>query len=225
MVTLKPEEYFSPIALLWPFTLSVWMLMCSIAVVGLLFLLISSRLLAAFTTDKNNLNNWSPKTQLLFLVSVFIEHDVPSLKSASSSLRCFLVSWLLFAVVIKSAYRSKLAALWTFPIFPEIPQTLPELVISPDYEIGFMKHGDSAYGAITGSNDPIYLKLVSDMQVFEGRKDFKCLENVFKANNKYKSVCIGYSFSLKYLQQKYFSDKQNRKIIYLSEAKTYIIFL
>jgi len=131
----------------------------------------------------------------------------------------------MFAVVVTSAYRSKLASLWTFPIYSDIPQTLPELVISPDYKIGFMKHGDSAYGATTGSTDPIYKKLVKEMKIFEGRKDYKCVENIFKVNNTFKHVCIGYSFTLKYLQQKYFSDKQNRKIIYLNEAKTYIIFL
>lgn len=222
---MKPEEHYCLIALLWPFTLNVWILICFSVVLGLFFLIIFSRVLVTFTSSNTNTTTWFPKSQLLFLVSVFIEHDIPRFKSTSSSLRIFSVFWLFFGVVITSAYRSKLAALWTFPIFNQIPQTLHELVNSPDYKIGFMKHGNAAYNAITISTDPTYVKLVTSMKIFEGKNDVKCLENVFKINDKYKYVCIGYSFALKYLKEKDFSDRENRKIIFLDEEKNYIIFL
>lgn len=56
-------------------------------------------------------------------------------------------------------HRSKLVSLLAFPVIEQLPITFDELAYS-SYDVGFMKHGDSAYNTLAASTDPVYVKLI-----------------------------------------------------------------
>lgn len=154
-----------------------------------------------------------------FLLTAFLEHDIPVFQQNFVGVRGFLASWLLFAMVITCMYRSKLTSMWTFPVYADIPQTFRDLVTS-NYQYGFMKHGDSAYNSLKASNDIVYKTLLRNMQIITGM-GLECLEKVVSHNHY---ACIGYDFAIRHLQHRNLSDEQTRQLTF-AEARTYNIFL
>ncbi|OXA46381.1 hypothetical protein Fcan01_18893 [Folsomia candida] len=54
-----------------------------------------------------------------------------------------------------------------FPVFEKLPQTFEQLM-AWDYEVGFLKHGDSAYNTLKASTDKVYVKLLNEMEIITG---------------------------------------------------------
>lgn len=163
--------------------------------------------------------NWSLSVQILFLLSTFLEQDSPVLeRTKSQPLRAFVILWFFFTMVLTTVYRSKMVTLLAFPVLGSLPRTFDELAFS-DYEVGFMKHGDSAYNTLAASTDPVYVKLVAEMEIFAG-VGLECLEKVVK----YKYGCIAYDFALVHLRERNLSDSDTRKLVF-APARTYNIWL
>lgn len=160
---------------------------------------------------------WSLSVQIQFLISTFLDQDSP-VQPESHALRSFVALWLFFTMVLTNVYRSKMVTLLAFPVLGELPKTFEELAFS-DYQVGFMKHGDSAYNTLAASTDPVYVKLVAEMEIFRGF-GLECLEKVVK----YKYGCIAYDFAMVHLQQRNLSDSDTRKLVF-APARTYNIWL
>jgi hypothetical protein len=93
-----------------------------------------------------------------------------------------------------------MVSLLAFPVLGKLPQTFNELVES-DYKVGFIKHGDSAYNTLKASTDPVYVKLLEDMEIITGN-GLECLEKVISSHYS----CIAYDFSTIYLKARNLTD-------------------
>jgi hypothetical protein len=138
----------------------------------------------------------------------------------STPLRTFVAVWLFFVLVLTTLYRSKLVSLLAFPYIESLPRDFEELAYS-SYKVGFMKSGDSAYNTLAASTDPVYVKLLKEMEIVEGKVGLKCLEKVVTQR---KYGCIAYDFALRYLTEKNLSDADSRKLVF-APARTYNTFL
>lgn len=210
--------------LLWPLSWQVWITLFSLALSASVFQLAAFQLFQLVSEKDNNAPPEPEKQfvrtkQILFLFVSFLEHDIPRFRESSSIIRCFLSWWLLFTVIMTNLYRSKLASLWTFPIYGSVPSTFESLVDS-NYKIGFMKHGDSAYNTLAGSEDPVYVKLVSKMDIFLG-SGVGCVQNVAREDSQYG--CIGYNFEIAFLIEKNLSEVEKGRVRWAA-ATTYDIW-
>jgi hypothetical protein len=111
-----------------------------------------------------------------------------------------------------------MVSLLAFPIMEQIPLTFEELV-SSDYQVGFVKHGDSAYNTLKASTDPVYVTLVKRMEIITGN-GLECLERAVAK----KYACIAYTVSTVYLKAKSLSDSDTRKLVFAPET-TYNVFM
>ncbi len=214
-VTAQPSRIFSPAALLWPFDYGMWTGIGCSTFFSVLFFFSAFKLMEIFRFGSGE--KWSLSVQIQFLISTFLEQDSPVLPD-SQALRSFVALWFFFTMVLTTVYRSKMVTLLAFPVLGELPKTFEQLAFS-DYQVGFMKHGDSAYNTLAASTDPVYVKLVAEMEIFAG-VGLECLEKVVK----YKYGCIAYDFALVHLVERNLSDSDTRKLVF-APARTYNIWL
>lgn len=111
-----------------------------------------------------------------------------------------------------------MVSLLAFPVLEELPLTFEELV-SSDYQVGFIKHGDSAYNTLKASTDPVYVTLLQHMEIITGN-GLECLERAVAK----KYACIAYAFSTVYLKARNLSDSDTRKLVFAPES-TYNIYM
>jgi len=218
-VTSQGERIFSASALFWPFDTTMWILIVSstgLSLVVFKFLIEATNRLGIggeklYSSDENGVATgkdvWGLEHQVNFIINSLLDQDTGFLP-LSGPLRCFVAFWLFFTLVITSVYRSKLVTLMAFPVMQQIPRTFEELAYS-DYKVGFMKHGDSAYNTLAASSDPVYVKLIAEMEVVTG-VGLDCLEKVVQT----KYGCIAYEFSLTYLRERNLSDSDIRKLVF-----------
>src|ERR1051325_4156581 len=89
----------------------------------------------------------------------------------SEPLRIFTIFWLLFALLIGTAYRSKLVTFLAFPDIEEPPKTFEELANS-NYHIGLQYIKGAAYQVFKNSKNPTYVKIFQRMSLEES--DVEC---------------------------------------------------
>ncbi|XP_035714845.1 uncharacterized protein LOC118438509 [Folsomia candida] len=159
---------------------------------------------------------WNFKYQIQFVLTSFLDQDC--VLPTFAPLRTFVAIWLFFTLVVTTIYRSKLVSLLAFPLIETLPQTFDDLAYSK-YSVGFMKHGDSAYNTLADSTDPVYVKLINEMEVVTGY-GLECLEKV--VTQKYG--CIAYDFALRHLKDRNLSEADTRKLVF-APAHTYNIYL
>ncbi|CAL8111617.1 unnamed protein product [Orchesella dallaii] len=216
-VTAQPTKIFSPAQLLWPFDIVVWMSVIASIGVCILVFFATTKIMDTWKFNSETIE-WPLDRQSLFLLSTFMEQDSPVLPE-SNPLRCFVALWIFFTMLVTNMYRCKMATLLAFPSVGKVPETFDELAFS-DYEVGYVRHGDSAYNTLAASTDPVYVKLVGEMTIFHGY-GLECLEKVVKSN---KYGCIAYDFSLVHVRERNMSDSDARKLR-LAPVKTYNIWL
>lgn len=206
---------YSTMAMFWPFTARVWILLLSSTTAAICFLFIVTKFLLHFRLESPSIKL---DTQVLLILASYVEQDSP-IMPVSQTVRSFIALWSFFTLIVTTLYRSKLVTLLAFPVLGKVPKTFEELAFS-DFKVGFMKNGDSAYSTFSRSKDPVYVELVKRMEVMKG-VNLECLEKVV---NEQRYACIAYDFDVKYLQQKNFSDVNARKLKY-SNARTYNVWL
>ncbi|CAL8128877.1 unnamed protein product [Orchesella dallaii] len=205
-VTSQPLKYFSPVVFIRPFSITPWL--------GIFFTA-AMVLTLCYIASKVQRKTWV-RPIIPLLVSTLLEQSNRSLPT-TLGFRFILAIWLYFVMVMMTLYRSKLVTLLAFPITSEIPKTIEELVYS-DYKIGFVKHGESAYGTLASSTDPVYVQLIKEMEIFTD-DGLNCLNKA--VNHKYG--CIPYDFALFHLVVRNLSDYEESKIVF-APARTYNIY-
>jgi len=163
---------------------------------------------------RNHLSARSSRPSIcLFLLGTFLGQDCPSFPQVWS-VRIFTSTWILFVSIMSSAYRSELVGFMASPVYEDPPETFAELVLNTDYKIGFMKQGDAVFNTLKSSTDPVYSKLYNNMDTFhpnEERNGTSLLACILLAL-QIKSACIGYDFTLNYLQHRFLDDSDIRKL-------------
>jgi hypothetical protein len=226
-VTSEGERVYSPLALLWPFDVLMWFcvfLSCLVAFAFFTFIIKAISWLGLGGSDSLHFARrgmvsdklWNLPYQIQFVLTSFLDQDC--VLPTFTPLRTFVAIWLFFTLVVTTIYRSKLVSLLAFPLIATIPTDFDELAYS-SYEVGFMKHGDSAYNTLVASTDPVYVKLVNEMEVIDG-VGLECLEKVVRE----KYGCIAYDFSIRHLRERNLSESDIRKLVF-APAHTYNIFL
>jgi hypothetical protein len=226
IVTAAGSRVYSPLAVIWPFDAFLWFLifMVTICAFGFFSVIIKaiywlglgeSESLKFARRGKASDKMWTFKYQFQFILTSFLDQD--TVLPIFSPLRCFVSIWLFFTLVLTTIYRTKLVSFMAFPLMAETPNDFDELAYS-GYAVGFMKHGDSAYNTLAASTDPVYVKLINEMEVIEGY-GLECLDNAVKGSYG----CIGYDYSFRHLLERNLSamDASNLKF---TPAHTYNIY-
>ncbi|CAG7818853.1 unnamed protein product, partial [Allacma fusca] len=125
--------------------------------------------------------------------------------------RVFTSFWLLFVIVISTAYTSKLFGFLAFPIHESAPQTFEELADS-NYEVGLRYIGGAGYNSFLTSESPALRKIFRTMElikdplaVFE-----RALNSIF--------CCISYELQYQYSVQQNLSDVYGSSALNLAPA-------
>lgn len=214
-VTGHPSQVYSWLALAWPLDNIVWMSIICCIIGALIFLFFVTKFLQTLHLEQATI---SVNIQFILVLAPFVEQD-SSVMPCSNPLRVFIAFWSFFTLITLNSYRSRLVSLLAFPVLGEVPETFNQLAFS-DFNVGFMKNGDSAYSTFSKSKDAIYVELLNEMEIFKG-VNIECLEKVV-SHEKYG--CIAYDFDVVYLIQKNFSDVKARKVKF-SIARTYNVWL
>ncbi|OXA46521.1 Glutamate receptor ionotropic, delta-2 [Folsomia candida] len=226
-ITTEGTRVFSPAALLWSFDILMWACIGLSTVVAFLIFKIITRTMTALGLDKGDAmsfarrgivshENWGIQHQIFFVATSYLDQDC--VLPRFTPLRCFVALWLFFTLIITTIYRSKMVSLLAFPVLEKLPLTFEQLVAS-DYQVGFIKHGDSAYNTLKASTDKVYVTLVDEMEIITGN-GLECLERAVAK----KYACIAYAFSTIYLKARNLSDSDIRKLVFAPES-TYNIFM
>jgi hypothetical protein len=110
-----------------------------------------------------------------------------------------------------------MVSLLAFPVLEKLPITFEQLT-SSDYEVGFVKHGDSAYNTLKASTDPVYFTLLQRMEIITGH-GLDCLEHAVEK----KYACILYATASVYLKARNLSDSDIRKLVFAPESTYFIV--
>ncbi|CAG7831402.1 unnamed protein product [Allacma fusca] len=131
-----------------------------------------------------------------------------------SSVRCFVAFWLLFAIVVSTAYTSKLFAFLVFPIHESAPQTFEELADS-DYDVGLRYIGGAGYNSFKTSQTPALKTIFQRMELV--KDSLLCFE---KALNS-RFCCISYELQFEYTVQRNLSDVYGRTNLRVAPGRVF----
>ncbi|XP_035700587.1 glutamate receptor ionotropic, delta-2-like [Folsomia candida] len=202
-------QIFSLFAFLKPFDEVMWICLgISTLVAFLTFKMISEWMKRIHGTD-----SWTIQRQIGFILTSYLDQGFAPGIPKFTPLRCFIGLWFCFGIVITTIYKSKMVGLLAFPTLEQVPETFKELVDS-EYQVGFPFHGNAAYNTLKASTNPVYVKLVKNMEIITG-SGLDCLERVAKTD---KSACILYLGSDAYLRAANLSDSDIRKLVYAPET-------
>lgn len=126
-VTHKPRISYSPMAIFWPFMPLVW----GLFLVSLFVMSLSLTVIAHFAINVNRkVTSYSGYFKMFgYMLATFMEQDKRE-PMKESSVRILCGFWLLFAMVIATAYRGRLVSLIAFPVNTWVPTTFNELANS-----------------------------------------------------------------------------------------------
>ncbi|CAG7817265.1 unnamed protein product, partial [Allacma fusca] len=137
----------------WPFSINLWLCLISTMILVITVLYVLPKLLVKFTfvTPKFYSN------QIWFVAGTILEQDIHL--PHNLVLRTFVTFWLLFALVVTTAYRSQLVPSLAFPYVEKPPQTFDQLTASSSYRWGLYYLAGAAYAAFRSSTNPTYIKI------------------------------------------------------------------
>jgi len=196
--TGEPTPYFSWKAIYWPLSPTVWMystISSMTAVIGYgIFHKILGQPVPVLTIMK-------------YLFSTLLEQSKKTPFRHSSTLRVITAFWLMFALIIGCAYRSKLVSFLAFPNKEAPPKSFNELAKS-DYTIGLQYMKGIAYQVFKTATNPSYKKIYDVMELEPS--DSKCLQNALPGNSRKKYSCIAWSAIIDFVRHKNLSDRYDR---------------
>lgn len=188
-----------------PFTRVIWQLTAITCVLGIL--LFKSVLIV--TGQRSHLGKI-----IEYMLAVVTEEGVRAPEEyPTHSVRVTIVLWLVFGLIMSTAYRSKLTAFLAFPNVEPLPQTFEDLATSP-YGIGLQYIKGAAYQILKSSKNPTYVTIFKRMELEES--DVKC----FKRTLASKFACISWDSIADYAYHKNLTDKFGHAPVVKSPAST-----
>lgn len=191
--TAEPKTYYSWKAIYRPLSPVVWLCasISSIITIGIYSILYKA------------LKQPIPGLKILkYLFSTLLEQSKKTPFRPSSPLRAITAFWLIFALVIGCAYRSKLVSFLAFPNKESVPRNFDQLSKS-DYSIGLQYMKGAAYQLFKSSTNPTYKKIFEEMELEPS--DVKCLQRTLPGGGKFS--CITWSAIIDFVKARNLSDK------------------
>ncbi|MPC43323.1 Glutamate receptor 1 [Portunus trituberculatus] len=108
--------------------------------------------------DGNGSRDVSVGTVFQDMVGIFLGQGLPYWLSSSSSSRVVVTTWLIFAFIIATAYRSNLTAALTLPKYSSRPETLQEIVDTVDM-VTLPAYGEQHRKFYSQSKSPLFQAL------------------------------------------------------------------
>jgi len=143
----KPKLFFSPKAIIKPFSSLVWMG----SFLTVLLVAFFTKFLIRVQGGSRESLKWQWRKLLEYTYSVLLEQDAGSSNPTGmrvgftfSSIRTLCAFWLIFSLVMSNTYKAKLVSLIAFPMSSWVPDTFEELAISP-FRIGLNVVGKGKY--------------------------------------------------------------------------------
>ncbi|XP_045111732.1 glutamate receptor 2-like [Portunus trituberculatus] len=100
----------------------------------------------------------------LDMAGMFLAQSLPHRLPWDSSSRVLMAAWLVFALILASAYRGNLTAALTLPKYPTRPETISQLVDTVE-RVTIPSYGDSHYKYYKSSESPLFNALSRLMEV------------------------------------------------------------
>lgn len=206
-----PRRQYSWKSVYWPFEPLLWWLVIASSLLTLAFFVFLLKYLEG---------EWSIRKCFTYLLSSFLEQDARELDNSSPS-RIIVAFWLLFSILVTTAYRSKLVSLLSFPVLEEPPKTFRALAESPDneYQITLQYLRGAAYTLIKTSTNPTFQTIFRRMELEEN--DAKCFQNAIGSS---KHICISWDRIADYVNHKNLSDRHgNVPLVKAPDTSCFIV--
>lgn len=152
-----PQPYYSWKSVYRPFSNSVWACI-------LLSCVISSAVLY-INLKRNTSGQGTLGATVLILLTGAMEQDIKC-PSAAHSYRFMISVWLVFILLVATAYRSQLVIFLLFPSILPVPSTFDELARS-NYHISLHYVHGAAYSLIKNSANPTFMAIYQRMDLDE----------------------------------------------------------
>ncbi|KAK3869410.1 hypothetical protein Pcinc_025276 [Petrolisthes cinctipes] len=202
--TLKPRWQ----SLYYPLRPSVWAsIMATLLVVPVVFIWVGRQVDEVVQEVKSDEWTWWRATEVM--LGSLLGHTFPGTLSQRSSVRLVTASWLVFAFIAGTAYRSNLTAFLTVPKYPPRPETLAQLigvgasVVLPPDMVDF-------YRSFEESNSDVFRKLYERIEFVQ---DFKeGMQQAIQSNKAYMYERLNSEL----MMAEHFTDAEGRTPLYVN---------
>lgn len=222
--TGEPTPFYSWHGIYRPLSLDSWAMTCLACGITLLAFFLISNCHSNLENGKEparRLNTSTRKymnTSVGFIVKALIEQSSENVFTprVSTWFRILCLFWLIFCLIVTTAYKSKLVSFIAFPNVISPPSTLEELANS-NYKI-ILQYTGAAYQLYKTSKSPTYIKIVDKMAI--EKSDVKCLKMALHS----KAACLSWENIVDYVGHKNLSDSRGRlPLIKAVNARAYFL--
>ena len=214
------QRIFTWRAIFWPFSPEAWifLLFCSAFtfagfVVSVLDARRKIRLLRVYGIHEGTdalKTSWSELLLFFYASLLTQEGRIPRVNSA----RTLSIFWLFVALVVSTAYTSKLFSFLAFPVYEKAPQTFEELGDS-DFGVGLRYIGGYGYNMFKTSTSPHLHKIFKRMDLH--KDPLKCFSKTLTS----RYACISYELQFQYSSMRNFSDKYGRTPLIFAPGRVF----
>jgi len=207
-----PQPFYSWKSIYWPLDNLIWYLTFGFA------LLTSSTFVLLWKFSQNRKYPIGRVTRYLF--ALFLEQDDGNVEISDHSSRVLLTFWLVFCILITTAYRSKLVTLISFPILEDPPNSFKSLAETSanDYQITLQYLRGAAYNVLRTSKNPTFVNIFSRMKLEEN--DAKCFQ---KSVGTIKHACISWSGLATFVRYKNLTDSSGyAPLVMAKDTSTFV---
>lgn len=197
-VSGEPQRAYSWRSIYWPLAPVVWYWVIGSCVV--MFVTLKTLLYL----NKTQLPDSNEKILMLLFSSLMAQNgNLPS-ASIKSSTRIMIAFWLVFVLLIVTAYCSKLVGLLTFPVLETSPKTWEQLsaTSSKEYQISLQYNKGAVYTIFKTTTNPTFLKILPRINLEQDV--MKCFRRSIESS---KYVCICIDLIVDYIVKRNLSDK------------------
>lgn len=225
--TRKPEKFLTWKAIYKSFTYDMWVGILTCIFIATLVMWNSDRFYdkncRQFVQKFNNKFSY-PSVSIGTIGNVFfnlfksaVSQSMKNPKSNSS--KCVFISWLVFVLIICTAYTSKLTSLLAFPEMENIPRTFRDMSTS-HFRLGAPKSFKTGLGQQIFKNSPfkILRKLYTKMEKEEDSDDHGCLQNTLGKD----SSCVSWEISMDFIIGTQYADSGGNHPFFLSSDELYV---
>lgn len=215
--TGEPQRFYSWRAVYRPLSIGVWtFLFVSGAFMTVMFVLFL-KAIESSRHPKYSQTIGMKRVSIIMLKSLVEQGDDTLLSpSFSATFKILSLFWLLYVLVLITAYKSKLVGFLAFPDVEVPPDTFEALAKSTSYKI-LLQYTGAAFNLFKSSVNPTYVKIFEKMKI--EKSDVKCFEEAIHS----KSGCISWANIVDYVVFKNLSDAHGRAPLVKAPAATYFL--
>lgn len=175
-VTGEGQPTYSWRSIYWPLSPICWLII-------LLNLITAFIIIIIFVKKTRKYSN-----VIGYLVRSILGQD-RDISEKNSSVRVFTAFWLIFVLVISTAYRSKLVSLLAYPTLEVPPKTFPQLADNLNYQMSLQYIRGAAYALLKTSTSSTFKTIFKRMNIEED--PVKCFGGVLKKMEILKVAFLG----------------------------------